>query len=62
MVGDSLKSDIQASKNATNGEIGGILISSNPDEKTKEYCKHNKCLIIHHLSGVSETVEKYFSS
>src|SRR3989344_9418148 len=45
MIGGSLRSDIKASKAATNRKIGGILISSNPNEETKDYCKNNNCII-----------------
>ena len=61
MVGDSLRSDIKSSYDATNGEIGGILISEKPDEKAIGYVQSSKRIIVPSLKNVPEAVNKYFS-
>lgn len=61
MIGDSFKSDIIASKNATEGKIGGIFISANPKQEEEKYCNniYNKCLPVSKLSEVPAAIERY---
>lgn len=55
MVGDSLKGDILASKNATNNKIGGILIAQkNPSVSLERF------LVVKSLSLIPEVVESLF--
>lgn len=58
MIGDSFKSDILAASAATNGEMGGILLSKKP---TAEATKSG-CIIISSLDKVPEAVRKYFEN
>jgi len=55
MVGDSLKSDILASKRASDEKIGGILLS---DKMPKEQV--DKLIVVKKLSEVPEAVFEYF--
>ena len=40
MVGNTLSADIRGAINATNGQIGVILIESKPSEEAKKYIKY----------------------
>ncbi len=58
MVGDTLRSDIIISKQATSNKILGILISKEKQEKIGI----DKLIIVPSLVYVPEAVEKYFSN
>lgn len=57
MVGDSLKTDILASKVATDGKIGGILLSAKPIADASE----TGCIVVPSLADVPDAVRRYFS-
>jgi len=56
MVGDSLKSDILGASEATNGEMGGILLSENPSPEAVK----SGCAIVSSLAEVPVAVRRYF--
>jgi len=57
MIGGSLKSDIEISKQATGGKIGGILIS-----QKQEKLNLDKLIIVPNIIYIPKTIEKYFSN